>query len=104
MHAPHQAPSSADVAGEAGGLLAGLGILTMALFPIALPGLLLFVVAPLALIAVVGLLLAIPLVMPLWLARLVLRGRATTRAPAQSPRALARHRAQSFRSSANLCR
>jgi hypothetical protein len=54
-------------------VLAGLGILTMALFPIALPGLLLFVVAPLALLAVVGLLVAIPLVLPLWAARLLVR-------------------------------
>jgi hypothetical protein len=55
------------------GLLAGLGILTMALFPIALPGVLLFVVAPLALVAVAGVLLAIPLLLPLWLIRLVRR-------------------------------
>jgi hypothetical protein len=59
--------------------LVGLGILTMALFPFALPGLLLFVVAPLALVAVVGLLLAIPLVLPLGLARIVMRGRSRRR-------------------------
>jgi hypothetical protein len=53
-------------------LLVGLGILTTALFPIALPGLLLFVVAPLMLVAVVGLLLAVPLgvlLLPVWLVR-----------------------------------
>ena len=54
-------------------VLAGLGILTVALFPLALPGLLLFVVAPLLPVAVVGLLVAIPLALPLWLARAVLR-------------------------------
>ena len=59
--------------------LVGLGILTMALFPFALPGLLLFVVAPLALVAVIGLLLAIPLVLPLGLARIVMRGRSRRR-------------------------
>jgi hypothetical protein len=75
MHSPRSAPSSTEVATEAGGLLAGLGILTMALFPIALPGLLLFVVAPLVLLAVAGLLLAIPLVLPLWLARFLVRRR-----------------------------
>ena len=52
-------------------LLAGLGILTVALFPLALPGLLLFVVAPLLLLLAVGGLLAIPLVVPLLLVRTV---------------------------------
>jgi hypothetical protein len=74
MHATSQTPSSAEVATEVSGLLAGLGILTMALFPVALPGLLLFVVAPLGLVAIAGVLVAIPLILPLWLARLVVRG------------------------------
>jgi hypothetical protein len=56
-------------------LLVGLGILTTALFPVALPGLLLFVVAPLALVAAAGLVLAIPLVLPLGLALALARGR-----------------------------
>jgi membrane protein implicated in regulation of membrane protease activity len=64
-------------------VLAGLGILTMALFPIALPGLLLFVVAPLALVAVVGLLLAIPLALPLWVARLLVRSLSRRRRPSR---------------------
>jgi hypothetical protein len=74
--------------------LVGLGILTMALFPFALPGLLLFVVAPLALVAVVGLLLAIPLVLPLGLARIVMRSRSAAaaqpggRSPTVVPRKL----------------
>jgi hypothetical protein len=84
MHAPRPTPSSAEVATEAGGLLAGLGILTMALFPIALPGLLVFVVAPLALVAVAGLLLAIPLVLPLWLGRILVRSRPRRRRAAGS--------------------
>jgi hypothetical protein len=69
-------------------VLAGLGILTMALFPIALPGLLLFVVAPLALVAVVGLLVAIPFVLPMWLARIVIRSRSRRRRAAGQPVAL----------------
>ena len=56
-------------------LLVGLGILTTALFPVALPGLLLFVVAPLALVAAAGLVLAVPLLVPVALARALARGR-----------------------------
>ena len=59
-------------------LLAGLGILTVALFPLALPGLLL-VVAPLLLVVAVGALVALPLVLPLWLVRSVVRGRSRRR-------------------------
>jgi hypothetical protein len=72
-------PSSADLATEGNALFSGLGIITFALFPVALPGLLLFVIAPLALVAVVGLLLAIPVVVPLWLVRTVRRGSALRR-------------------------
>ena len=49
-------------------MAAGLGIVTFAFLPLALPGLLL-VIAPLALVAMVGVLLA----MPIWLGRIVLR-------------------------------
>jgi hypothetical protein len=62
-------------------LLAGVGILTVALFPLALPGLLLFV-APLLLVVAVGVLLALPLVLPLWLLRALRRASAHRRAPA----------------------
>jgi hypothetical protein len=72
MNAHPTPPSSADLASEAGGLSTGLGIITVALFPVAVPGLL-FVVVPLALMAVVGLLLAIPFVVPVWLVRTVRR-------------------------------
>jgi uncharacterized membrane protein YedE/YeeE len=71
---PRRTPSSAELATEGNGLLAGLGILTVALFPIALPGLLLFVVAPLLLVAMVGLVL-----LPLWLARTLVRSRSRRR-------------------------
>jgi hypothetical protein len=85
MHSRRMPTSPSDVATETGSLLAGLGILTTALFPIALPGLLLFVVAPLALVAVAGLALAIPLLLPLWLARILFRSRLHRRRPAGSP-------------------
>ena len=64
--------SATDVATELGGLSAGLGTLSFALFPLAVPGLL-FVIAPLAMLAVAGALLALPIVLPLWLARSALR-------------------------------
>jgi hypothetical protein len=60
-------------------LLAGLGILTVTFFPFALPALLL-VVAPLAVLALAGALLAMPVVVPLWLVRSLRRGRARRRA------------------------
>ena len=64
--------SSADVAVEVSSLSVGLGILTMALFPFALPALVLL--APLALVPVAGTLLAAPILLPLWLAGNVRRG------------------------------
>jgi hypothetical protein len=78
MQAPRATPSPADVASELNDLLAGVGILTMALFPFAVPVLVL-VIAPLALVAVAGLLLAIPFVLPLWLVRMVVRSRSRRR-------------------------
>ena len=82
MQPPRQAPSSADVAAEVTSLSGGLGLLMVPLFPLAVPGLLLFVIAPLALIAVAGVLLAIPFVLPVWLTRIVLRSRSRRRSPA----------------------
>jgi hypothetical protein len=73
MHVSRATPSSADVAVEVSSLSVGLGILTMTLFPFALPALVLL--APLALVAVAGALLAAPILLPLWLARTVRRGR-----------------------------
>jgi hypothetical protein len=68
-------------------LLAGLGILMVALFPLALPGLLLFVVAPLILVLAVGLLLAIPLVPAVWLVGTLRRRRSGRLAWAAAPAA-----------------
>jgi membrane protein implicated in regulation of membrane protease activity len=61
-------PSAADLAGEAGALSAGLGILTIQFFPFALP-LIVLVIGPLAVLAVAGLVLALPILVPIWLAR-----------------------------------
>jgi hypothetical protein len=69
----------AEVVSEVNSLAAVLGIVTMALFPLALPGLLLLI-APLALVPVLGL-LVIPFVLPVWLVRVVLRGRPRRRSP-----------------------
>jgi hypothetical protein len=76
--------STSEVATETGGLLAGFGIITAALFPFALPGLLL-VVAPLALVALAGVVLALPIVLPLWLVR-SLRRRLSARERAEPRR------------------
>jgi hypothetical protein len=59
----------------------------LALFPLALPALAL-VVAPLALVAVVGLLVASILVLPLWLARIVVRSRSHRTIPARESAAM----------------
>jgi hypothetical protein len=77
-------PPSADVATDANTLFAGLGILTIQIVPLALPGLLLFFIAPLALVALVGVLLAAPFVLPMWLARTVLQRRSGSRTSAVS--------------------
>jgi hypothetical protein len=74
MDAPRAQLSTSEVASEASGLLAGLGIITMALFPFALPGLLLALllvlpVVPLVLVALVVWLLARILRLPLRLVR-----------------------------------
>ena len=79
MHGPRATPSSADVAMEVSSLSVGLGILTMALFPFALPALVLL--APLALVPVAGMLLAAPILLPLWLARNVRRARSRRQGP-----------------------
>ena len=86
MNTPRRTPSTTEVATEVNGLLAGLGILTVTLFPFALPAVLL-VVAPLAVLALAGALLAIPVVVPLWLLRRVkaaVSRDGAARAPARS--------------------
>jgi hypothetical protein len=72
MDAHSESPSPADLAGEAGMLVVGLTTLTIQIFPFALP-LLILVIAPLAVLALAGLLLALPILVPLWLARKLLR-------------------------------
>jgi hypothetical protein len=78
MPAARSTPSPADVAMEVNGLLAGLGVLSVALFPFALPGLLLGLllvlpVAPLVLAAAVVLLLARAVVAAFRFARSLVR-------------------------------
>jgi hypothetical protein len=85
MSAHHPPPSSAEIAMEGSSLLAGLGVITMALFPFALPGLLLALLLvlpliPVALVAVAVLLLARILRPPLRFAR-GLVGRPRTESP-----------------------
>lgn len=82
MHSKRAGPSPGAVATEATTLLAGLGILMIQVVPLALPGLLLFVIAPLGLVVLVGVVLAAPFVLPVWLGRIVLRSRARHRSPA----------------------
>jgi hypothetical protein len=90
MNTPRRTTSTTEVATEVNGLLVGLGILTVTLFPFALPGVLL-VVVPLAVLALAGALLAVPVVVPLWLFRTLRRGRDRRRADG-SPAAPARRR------------
>jgi hypothetical protein len=65
-------PSVADLAGQAGALAVGLTTVTIQIFPFALP-LLILVIGPLTVLALAGLLLAIPILLPLWLGRRALR-------------------------------
>jgi hypothetical protein len=75
-----ESPSAADIAGEAGGLIVGLTTLTIQIFPFALP-LLILVIGPLAVLALAGLVLALPILLPLWLGRLALRALRSRREP-----------------------
>lgn len=74
MDAPRAQLSTSEAALEAGNWMVGLGVITMALFPFAVPGLVLALVLvlpaiPLALVALVVWLLARLLVLPLRLLR-----------------------------------
>ena len=78
MKAPGAEPSPSDIADEINSLSAGLGILTTALFPFALPALLLALplvipLIPLALLAVLVVLLVRIVALPLRLARDLVR-------------------------------
>jgi hypothetical protein len=67
-----ETPSLAELAGVAGGFVAGLTTLTIQLFPFALP-LLILVIAPLAVLGLAAALLVLPILLPLWLGRRLLR-------------------------------
>jgi hypothetical protein len=84
MHPPRPAPSLSDVGAEVMSLSAVLGVVTLAIAPFALPGLLLALalVAPLALLAVPALLLVGLIALPLRLIRIVRRSRARHRVTA----------------------
>jgi hypothetical protein len=77
--AEHDSLDPLDVAAEANALAAGLGIITVQLFPFALP-LLLLCIAPLLPLIVVGLLLAAILYLPVKLVRFLTRSIARRRA------------------------
>jgi hypothetical protein len=72
MDTHSESPSPADLAAVAGGLIVGLTTLTIQVFPLAVP-LLILVIGPLAVLGLAGLVLAIPILLPLWLGRLALR-------------------------------
>jgi Flp pilus assembly protein TadB len=79
--------SAVEVATQVNAEMAGLGILTFALFPLAVPGLVLFVIAPLVALAVVGAVLAAPFVLVLSLFLIVRRRRSRRRARRSTKRA-----------------
>jgi hypothetical protein len=91
MHAPNPAPSPPEVATEVNGILVGLGIVTMALSPFALPGLVLALpliipMIPLALLAGALWLLIRLVVLPFRLVRSLVRSRADARFQTDSSR------------------
>jgi nitrate/nitrite transporter NarK len=88
MHTRSETTSPADVAGEAGSIMAGLGIITVQFFPFALP-LLILAFGPLLPLALVGLVLAVPILVPIWLGRLALRALRRQRRPARAVRSRA---------------
>jgi hypothetical protein len=95
MPSPHPTESLAEGLSELADLAAGLGILLLPLFPLALPVMAL-VLGPLILIGLVAALLALPLVPPFLLARALLRRRG--RAPCGARRqALTGHGGLSMR-------
>lgn len=75
MDSPRSPESLSECLSELADLAAGLGILLLPLFPLALPvvGL---VLVPLALVGLLGALLALPFVLPFLLVRALMRKRA----------------------------
>jgi hypothetical protein len=80
MNAQDTKSSLAEVSAGVSTGMAGLGIVTFALFPLTVPGLMLFVIAPLVLLAIVGAVLVMPVVLAIWLGRMILRSRSRNRA------------------------
>jgi hypothetical protein len=72
MRTSDPTPSTTDIAREVNIMLAGLGLLTVQFFPLALP-LLLLTIAPLAVLALPLLLLGAVVILPLRLVRRLLR-------------------------------
>ena len=85
MDTPRTQPSPADVAAEVTSFSAGVGILTIPLFPFALPGLLL-AVGPLIPVVLAAVVLAIPFVPLIWLVRGVRRSRSRLSARTKPPK------------------
>lgn len=75
MSTNHTTPSYTEIGEEASNWLVGGGIVTMALFPLALPAIALIAIAavPLLLVALAGALVAGLVVLPIRLIRLALR-------------------------------
>jgi membrane protein implicated in regulation of membrane protease activity len=90
MDTHSESPSPADLAGEAGMLVVGLTTLTIQIFPFALP-LIVLTIAPLAVLALAGLVLALPVVVPVWLGRRAVRALRRERRPEPEARPVARH-------------
>jgi hypothetical protein len=68
MDAHSDSPSPAELVGQAGMLVVGVTTLTIQIFPFALP-LIILTIAPLAVLALAGLLLALPILLPILIAR-----------------------------------
>jgi Flp pilus assembly protein TadB len=86
MQLEPEPPSASELADQAGSLGVGLSTLVFQLFPLAVP-LLALVVAPMAVLALVGLLLTAPLLLPVLLWRW-LRGRPRSARGRSAPKAL----------------
>jgi hypothetical protein len=80
MDANSESHSAVELASTVGGLVVGLSTVTIQLFPFALP-LIVLTIAPLAVLALAGLVLALPVVLPVWLGRRAWRALRRERRP-----------------------
>ena len=87
MDAQSESHSAADLAATVGTLVVGLTTLTIQLFPFALP-LIVLTIAPLAVLALAGLVLALPVVVPVWLGRRAVRALRRGRRPETEARSV----------------